>query len=113
MANENTDVESSVGKKGLWTAVIGAIIVLIDGLAVLSTNSFYGWHYGGVAVVSWMEIILSIIILIILPFYSRKPSVIGWTIVVLSLILLPFDGGFYTIGSWISLIGGVLIAYKK
>ena len=111
--SENTSAESNVGKKGLWTAVTGAIIVLIDGLAVLGTNNFYGWHYGGVAVVGWTEIILSIIILIILPFYNRKPSAIGWSIVILSIISLPFDGGFYTIGAWISLIGGVLIAYKK
>ena len=111
--SKDENIEGNIGKIGLWTAVTGAIIVLIDGLAVLSTNNFYGWHYGGISIVSGVEIILSIIILIILPFYSRKPSLIGWTIVILSIILLPFDGGFYTIGAWISLIGGVLIAYKK
>lgn len=105
--------EENVGKTGLWTAATGAIIVLIDGLAVLATNNFYGWHYGDATVVSWVEIILSIIILLILPFYNRNHSATGWTIVILSLILLPFDGGFYTIGAWIALAGGVLIAYRK
>ena len=105
--------KKEVGKWGLWTAIIGAVIILIDGILVLATNSFYGWHYGDVFTVGWVEIILSIIILAIVPFYKKSPSAVGWTAFVLAIITLPFDGGFYTIGAWIALVGGILIVYKK
>lgn len=102
------------GKAGVWTAITGAILVLIDGIVVLSTNSFYGpLHYGGVNVTAWTEIILSLIILGMVYYYKKSPAAVGWTTVILALITLAFDGGFYTIGSWIALIGGVLIVYKK
>ena len=105
--------QAEVGKAGLWTAAIGALIILIDGIAVLATNKFYGWHYASATATGWIEIILSIIIWITLVWYKSHPAAVGWTVVILSLITMPFDGGFWTIGAWITLIGGVLIAYKK
>ncbi len=104
-------------KIGVWTAIVGALLILIDGIAVLATGSFYGfWHYGGATGTGWAEIILAIIIWIVAGYYYYKKSgqaAAGWTTVILSLITLPFDGGFWTLGVWIALIGGVLIAYKK
>lgn len=102
-----------VGKTGLWTAILGALLILIDGALVLSTGHFYGWHYGSASLVGWTEVILSIIIYIVLIWYNKHPAAVGWTVAILSLITLPFDGGFYTCGAWIGLIGGILIAYRK
>jgi hypothetical protein len=103
-----------IGKTGFWLAIVGAILILIDGALVLATGHFYGpWHYGGKSATAWTEIILSIIILAIVPFYKRSPAAIGWTTFALAIITLPFDGGFYTAGAWIALVGGILIAYKK
>jgi peptidoglycan/LPS O-acetylase OafA/YrhL len=103
-----------IGKTGFWLAIIGAILILIDGIAVLATGHFYGpWHYGGKSVTGWTEIVLGIIILAIVPFYKRSPAGIGWTTFALAIIALPFDGGFYTIGAWIALIGGILMAFRK
>ncbi len=102
-----------VGKTGVSLAAIGALLILIDGIAVLATNKFYGWHYGSAALVGWTEIILSIIMYIVMYWYNKKPAAAGWTLVILGIIALPFDGGFYTIGAWLTIAGGVLIAYKK
>jgi hypothetical protein len=101
------------GKLGLWLAIIGALLILIDGALVLSTGNFYGWHYAGATATGWIEVILSIIIFIALYWYNKSPAGAGWTTAILSIITLPFDGGFYTIGAWLGLIGGILIAYKK
>ncbi|BEP17812.1 hypothetical protein PYJP_11640 [Pyrofollis japonicus] len=104
---------TKVPSYALWTAALGALLILIDGIAVLSTGNFYGWHYGSAAVTGWTEIILSILIFITLYWYNKHPTAVGWTVAILSLITLPFDGGFYTLGAWLGLIGGLLIAYKR
>lgn len=100
-------------KTGLWTALTGALLILIDGIAVLSTGNFYGWHYGGVSTVGWVEIILSLLMFVLLAYYKKSPSGVGWTNVVLAFITMPFDGGFYTIGAWLVVIGGAIIATSK
>lgn len=102
-----------VGVYGLWTSIIGALLIFFDGIAVLATNHFYIWSAAGVTATGWIEIILSIIMFIIAPFYKKSPAGVGWSIFVLALITLGFDGGFFWIGAIIALIGGVLIAYKK
>lgn len=76
-------------------------------------STFYGWHYGGVSVVGWTEISLSIIMFILLPLYKRWPAAIGWTVFVLAIITMPFDGGFWEVGAILALIGGILVAIKK
>ena len=110
MAEENTQ---KIGNAGLWTSVIGALLILIDGIVVLATGNFYIWSAANAAATGWIEIILSIIMFIVVPFYKKSPAGVGWTIVVLALITFGFDGGFYWIGAIIALIGGALIAYKK
>jgi len=105
--------KQAVGKTGLWTTVLGALLILIDGAVVLGTGKFYGWHVAGATATGWIEIILSIVIFGLLALYSKYPGAIGWSIVILAIITLPFDGGFYTVGAWIALAGGILIAYKK
>ncbi len=97
-------------KSGMWTAICGACLILIDGIAVLANKTFYGWHYGSVSAVGWTEIILSLIMMGLAFYYKKSKSAIGWTVVILALITMPFDGGFWTIGAWIALIGGVIIA---
>ncbi|ASJ00796.1 hypothetical protein [Thermococcus gorgonarius] len=97
-------------KTGMWTAILGALIILIDGLLVLANKTFYGWHYGSATTVGWVEILLSLLIMILAFYYKKSKSAIGWTIAILALITMPFDGGFWTIGAWITLIGGALIA---
>ena len=107
------EVITSKGKYGLWTALIGGIIILIDGIVVLATKKLYGWSATGYVGTGWAEIILSIIILAIIWFYKRSPKGIGWSTVALAIITMPFDGGFWEIGAIIALIGGALIAYEK
>jgi len=99
-------------KAGLAIAIIGALLILIDGIAVGATGNFYGWHSGGKGTVAGMEITLSIIMFIIMPFY-RRSSAVGWTTLVLGFITMPFDGGFWTIGGWLAVIGGALMAAGK
>ncbi|MCD6367680.1 MAG: hypothetical protein J7L45_01195 [Candidatus Aenigmarchaeota archaeon] len=98
---------------GLWTSVIGALLILINGIAVLVNNTLYGWSATGVTATGWIEIILSVIMLIAVYFYKQNPKGVGWAIVILAIITLPFDGGFWFIGSVIAIIGGALIAYQK
>jgi hypothetical protein len=100
-------------KTGLWTALTGALLILLDGIAVLASGNFYGWHYGSASVVGWTEIILSLIMMGLAYYYKKSPSAVGWSIVILALITMPFDGGFWTIGAWIALIGGAIIALSK
>ncbi|MDV3103520.1 hypothetical protein [Thermococcus waiotapuensis] len=100
-------------KTGLWTALLGALLILLDGIVVLANKSFYGWHYGSYTTVGWVEIILSLLIMGLAYYYKRSPKSVGWSIVILALITMPFDGGFWTIGAWIALIGGAIIATAK
>jgi hypothetical protein len=100
-------------KTGLWTALTGALLILIDGIVVLANKSFYGWHYGSYTTVGWVEIILSLIMMGLAYYYKKSPAAVGWSIVILALITMPFDGGFWTIGAWIALIGGAIIATAK
>ncbi len=97
-------------KAGMWTALTGALLILIDGILVLANGTFYGWHYGSVSVVGWTEIILSLIMMGLAYYYKSNKSLVGWSIVILALITMPFDGGFWTLGAWIALIGGAMIA---
>ncbi|MEB3757076.1 MAG: hypothetical protein GSR79_09520 [Desulfurococcales archaeon] len=113
MSEEKQVKQPTVGKTGLWLAIIGALLIIIDGAIVLATGNFYGWHYGSATLVGWTEVILSIIIFIVLYWYNKSPQAVGWTVAILAIITLPFDGGFYTCGAWIGLIGGILIAYRK
>ncbi len=105
--------KSSEGQTGLWVAILGAVIILIDGIAALIAKALYGWSLTGPIITGWTEIILSLIIMGAAYYYNKKPKIVGWNIVILSLITLPFDGGFWTIGAWIALLGGALIAYEK
>ncbi|AMQ19387.1 hypothetical protein [Thermococcus peptonophilus] len=100
-------------KTGLWTALLGALLILIDGIVVLANKTFYGWHYGSYTTVGWVEIILSLLIMGLAAYYKKNKSAVGWGIVILALITMPFDGGFWTIGAWIALIGGAIIATAK
>ncbi len=100
-------------KTGLWTALLGALLILIDGIVVLSTGNFYGWHYGSASTVGWVEIILSLIMMGLAYYYKKSPAAAGWSILILAFITMPFDGGFWTIGAWISVIGGAIIATAK
>jgi len=43
-------------KTGMWTALLGALLILLDGIVVLATGNFYGWHYGSASTVGWVEI---------------------------------------------------------
>ncbi len=97
-------------KSGLWTALTGASLILIDGIAVLATGNFYGWHYGSASVVGWTEIILSLIMMGVSYYHKSHKGAVSWTIAIPALITMPFDGGFRTIGAWIALIGGAMIA---
>ncbi len=110
MPEENV---KKMGTAGLWTTIIGALLILLDGIAVLATGNLYIWSVADAVTTGWVEITLSIIMFIIAPFYKKSPAGVGWTIVVLALIAFAFDGGFYWIGAIIALIGGALIAYKK
>ncbi len=49
----------------------------------------------------------------LLIWYKSHPAAVGWTVLILALITIPFDGGFWTIGAWIAVAGGALIAYRK
>ena len=46
-------------------------------------------------------------------YYKKSPAAVGWTILILAFITMPFDGGFWTIGAWIAVIGGAIIATAK
>jgi len=100
-------------KTGMWVAFIGALLILINGIAVLATGNFYGLHYGSASAVGAVDIILSLI-LIGLAYYSQSGnSSLGWVILILALITIPFNGGFWCIGAILALIGGIIIATAK
>ncbi len=110
MAEEGTQ---KMGTTGLWTSIVGALLILIDGAVALATGNLYIWSVSDAVTTGWVEIVLSIIMFITVPFYKKSPAGVGWTVVVLALITFAFDGGFFWIGAIIALVGGVLIAYKK
>ncbi|MFA4719286.1 hypothetical protein [Pyrococcus kukulkanii] len=45
--------------------------------------------------------------------YKSNKGLVGWSIVILALIAMSFDGGFWLIGAIIALIGGIIIATAK
>ncbi|MCE4625694.1 MAG: hypothetical protein F7C35_07535 [Desulfurococcales archaeon] len=58
----SAETAAQPGKTGLWLAILGALLILIDGIAVLATKKFYGWHIASATATGWTEIILGIII---------------------------------------------------
>lgn len=102
-----------IGKYGIWTAVIGMLLVLIDGTVVLGINAVLAPSYGGPAAVGWTEIILSLIALGAMYYYKRHSSAVAWTVGILALITYFFDGGFWYVGATLALIGAILIGYRK
>ncbi|AMM54864.1 hypothetical protein [Pyrococcus kukulkanii] len=103
----------SSAKTGMWITLIGALLILLDGIVVLATGKFYGWHYGSTSTVGLIEIILSLIMLGLAYYYKSNKGLVGWSIVILALIAMSFDGGFWLIGAIIALIGGIIIATAK
>ncbi len=108
-----TENEKDYKKIGLWLSVVGALLILIEGIAVLAAGKIYTFSAAGTTATGGAEIILSIIMFIAVPFYEKSPAGVGWGIVALSVITMPFGGGFYIIGAIIALIGGAMIATKK
>ena len=100
-------------KTGMWTALLGALLILLDGIVVLATGNLYGWHYGSASNVGWVEIILSLIMMGLAYYYKSNKELVGWSIRILALITMPFDGGFWLIGAILALIGGITIATAK
>ncbi len=99
-------------KTGMWVALLGALLILINGIAVLATGNFYGPHYASATAVGVVDIILSLI-MIGLAYYSQSGGSLGWVILILALITIPFNGGFWCIGAILALIGGIIIATAK
>ncbi|MEM0158729.1 MAG: hypothetical protein QW812_04375 [Thermoplasmataceae archaeon] len=110
---EKTQKNESFGKYGISLAVLGMVLVLLDGIVVLSINSVLAPSYGGPAVVGWSQIVLSLIGLGVLYFYKGYPVAVAWTVAILAVITYAFDGGFYYIGATLALAGAILIAYRK
>jgi hypothetical protein len=103
----------TVGKYGISTAVVGMLLVLIDGITVLAINSVLAPSYGGVAAVGWTQIVLSLIALATMYFYKSYSTAVAWTVGILALITYAFDGGFFYIGATLALIGAILIGYRR
>ena len=101
------------GMYGLGTAVVGLLLILIDGITVLGLNGVLAPSYGGALAVGWTEIGLSLLAFVSLAFYKRSIVAAVWAVVVLALIAYAFDGGFYYIGSTVAIIGAVLMYYKR
>ncbi len=114
MTDEKNEVKTKkVGRTGLWIALVGAILILVDGIVAMVTNNLYMWSVTDAFVTGIVEIALSIIMLALAPFYKKSPAGIGWGIFGMAVITLVFDGGFYWVGAILALIGGVLIALRK
>ncbi len=58
--------------------LLGALLILIDGIVVLANKTFYGWHYGSYTTVGWVEIILSLLIMGLAAYYKKNKSAVGW-----------------------------------
>ncbi len=92
----------------MWTVLLGALLILLEGIVVLVTGNFYGWHYGSALTIGWVGIILSLIMVVLAYYYKSNKGLVGWRIVILALMTMPFDGGFWLIGAIIALIGGII-----
>ncbi len=101
------------GRYGLGTAILGLLLILIDGVTVLGLNGVLAPSIGGVVAVGWTEIGLSLLAFISLAFYRRSLTAVAWAVIVLALIAYVFDGGFYYVGSTVAIIGAVLMYYKR
>lgn len=108
-----TQLAKSVGKYGVITAALGALLVLLDGIVVLAINSTLAPSVGGVYGVGASEIVLSILAFITLAFYRRHPRAVGVTVLILALISYAVGGGFYYVGATLALIGAILVGYRR
>jgi hypothetical protein len=102
-----------VGKYGMETGIVGELLLLLDGIYVLATNSVLVPSLGGAAVVGWSQIILALIMLGTEYYYKSHPVAVAWTVGVLAVIAYFFDGGFFFVGATLALIGAILTGYKK
>jgi hypothetical protein len=102
-----------VGKYGMETAIVGELLILLDGIYVLATNSVLAPSLGGPAVVGWSQIVLALLMLGTEYYYKSHAVAVAWTVGVLALLAYAFDGGFFFVGATLALIGAILTGYKK
>ena len=102
-----------IGRAGLWTVVVAAILGLLDGIAVLGINSPIAPSVGGPLAVGAVEIILALLALGALYYYKGHPAAVAGTVGVLAFLGYFFDGGFYYVGATLAIIGAVLIYYRR
>jgi hypothetical protein len=103
----------TVGRYGLVAAIIGALLVLIDGITVLARSSVIAPSYFGVPVVGWSEIVLSLLALAALYFYSSHSTTVAWSVGILAAIAFFVDGGFFYVGAALALIGAIVVYFRK
>ena len=107
------EVEQVGPSYGLATAIIGAVLVLVDGIATLAMKSVFAPSLGGVTVVGVSEIVLSLLALIAVYFYKSHSTAAAWTIGILAFVAFFFDGGFYYVGAALAVIGAIIIYFRK
>jgi hypothetical protein len=76
-------------------------------------NSVISPSFGGALVVGSSEIVLSLLSLIALYFYSDHSTTVAWAVGILSVIAYFFDGGFFYFGASLALIGAIVIYFRK
>ena len=105
--------EEKVGRYGLAVAIVGTVLVLVDGITVLAMNSVISPSFGGALVVGSSEIVLSLLSLIALYFYADHSTPVAWAVGILSVIAFLFDGGFFYFGATMALYGAIVIYFWK
>ena len=103
----------TVGRYGLLTAIVGALLVLADGITVLVRNSVIAPSYFGVSVVGWGEVVLSLLALAALYFYRSHSTVAALSVGILAAIAFFVDGGFFYVGAAVALIGAIVIYFRR
>ena len=104
-----------MAKTGKWLAMIGGLLILIQGIAVWMGAGVpaIGYWVLGATMMSFVLAVIFGILVLVGGWWSDKPGKMGAILaLVFSIIALGFGGG-WIIGSILGIIGGLMLWMKK
>jgi hypothetical protein len=106
-----------IARYGITLAVLGALLISIDGIVAMARNSLLIPTVGmlglGVFIVAATEAILGVLALASLYMSKDTPNVVAYLVGTLAVLSFAFGGGFYFIGAIAGLVGALSIHYNR
>jgi hypothetical protein len=95
---------------GMLLSLIGGIILVIAGILAFVVGLFTFWGFFGAAIVGGLALVFGILIILLgYMGYAGKGKTMGLIVLILGILALFLAADFYSIGSILSILGGILL----